>query len=340
MDRIYGKEIDILQLKKPVISDLKLHLKKIKKIVTYLSDNEQPISQNFCYICGECKVNEIVTIHGFSYVECAYCGHVYLTQRYSEEAIHRFYSNNRYYSEVTYANTDTCFYRLNNVTTPKVEFAEKYLNLTQGTWLDVGSGVGDIIAVLRKKGWSAYGLELSDFSVEFAKNVFQIQLFQKTLCEFFYENDDFVEFFDVVSFIGLLEHVVDPIAHLNLAYSSLKKEGYIFIQVPNADSLASMIQTVFPENVFRHMSPIEHIMVFTENSLLEALKRTGFKPLVLWYHGLDIYELLNNLVMINEQIMGSKFYNQFIENLNELQLVFDKKGKSDRIICIAQKIDK
>ncbi|MFA4826210.1 MAG: class I SAM-dependent methyltransferase [Methanoregula sp.] len=337
MEYVYGKEIDIFQLKKPVLNNIREHLEKTKKITDFLSDNEIPVEQRECYICGNKESRLVVNIHGFPYVECTNCSHVYTNKRYSEESIRRFYQKNAYWSEITYANKETCFYRRDHVALPKVEFAEKHLGISRGKWIDVGSGIGDLVSVLLSRGWSAYGLELSESSVNFAKDTFNVFLMNQTLQEFIAVHSENSEKMDVVSFIGLLEHVINPLNHLSMAHSLLKSGGAVMIQVPNAHSVASMTQSLFPENVFRHMSPSEHIMLFTEKSLITALEKTGFTPVVIWYHGLDIYELLNNLILVNPRVQDSELYRAFIDNINELQLIFDKKGQSDRIICIAIK---
>jgi 2-polyprenyl-3-methyl-5-hydroxy-6-metoxy-1,4-benzoquinol methylase len=338
VNRVYGKELDVEQFKKPVLNDVSGHLEKIKAIVGYLAKNETPVAQNECYICGDSRQDHLCDIHGFEYVTCSNCGHVYTSQRYSDDAILRFYESNEYWAKVTYANKETCYCRRDSVALPKVQFVEKYLAQGCGTWVDVGSGIGDMISVVKEKGWDAIGLELSETSVAFAKEVFGIELLRKTLQDFSKENPQLNRRCRVVSLIGVLEHVVNPLDLLRESFRLLSDDGIVVIQVPNADSFTTMVQSVYPENVFRHMSPIEHIMVFTENSLNTALGLTGFEPLAYWYHGLDFYELLSNMMLSNPRIHGSPMYRTLISHLNALQQVMDDHELSDRIICVARKI--
>ncbi|EKP04868.1 methionine biosynthesis protein MetW-like protein [Leptospira kirschneri str. 2008720114] len=334
----HGKSIDIAKFKKPVLSDVKGHLNKIATIVDYLSNNENAIEQKECYICGGSEREKFAEIHGFTYMTCLGCSHVYTSTRYSDDAIIRFYKKNSYWSEVTYANKETCYYRRDNVAKPKVNFLEQYIDeRSSGVWLDIGSGIGDLVSVVKEKGYEAIGLELSDVSVKFAKDVFGIDLIQNTIEEFIQTNNDKKGKIKVVSMIGLLEHVVAPIEVLKNVNSLLIKDGIVMIQVPNANSLASLVQQVFPDNVFRHMSPIEHIMLFKERSLNKALELTGFQPISYWFHGLDIYELITNLILLNDHVNGSPLYKALIENMNQLQAVIDEVELSDRIICIAKK---
>ena len=336
-ERIHGKPIDIAQFKKPVLSDIGGHLNKIHSIVAYLAENERSIEHSSCYICASTRRESLAEIHGFEYVTCEDCGHVYTTRRYTDEAIRRFYETNTYWAEVTYANKSTCHYRRDNVARPKVEFAERYCAGSRGTWLDVGSGIGDMVSVAQENGWKATGLELSETSVAFAKEIFNVELLRQTMEEYRDHHPELAGTVDVVSLIGVLEHVVDPVGLLRQANQMLKPGGMVMIQVPNARSMATMVQETFTQNVFRHMSPIEHIMVFTESSLNRAMTNGGFEPLAYWYHGLDFYELLTNLVLANPRVQGSRLYTALMENLNELQQVIDYQELSDRIIVCARK---
>ena len=337
VDRIHGKPIDISKFKKPVLDDIGSHLAKICNIVDYLANNEVSIEQAQCYVCGTESREPLIIIHGFQYVTCSACEHVYTSRRYSDDSIRRFYESNAYWAEVTYANKETCYYRRDNVALPKVEFVERYLGEKFGTWIDVGSGIGDMVSVAQTKGYRAVGLELSTTSVDFARQVFGLQLVRSTIGEYLADHPEVIGTASVVSMIGVLEHVVSPISLLNDAQRTLRAGGVAMIQVPNAKSLASMVQACFPENVFRHMSPIEHIMLFTESSLTTALKLTGFEPVAYWYHGLDIYELMTNLVMANSRVQDSMLFKTLLESMNDIQQVIDNREQSDRIICIAKK---
>jgi 2-polyprenyl-3-methyl-5-hydroxy-6-metoxy-1,4-benzoquinol methylase len=335
MNILHGKEIDIRSLKKPVLSDLVGHLAEIQNIVNSLKENETEIRQDKCYICGNQARRKRLEAYGFTYFECNECSLYYTGTRFSDAAIERFYENNEYWSKITYGSEETYRYRRDFVAKPKVEFVERYKEIGSGSWLDVGAGIGDLISVVQEKGGCGVGLELSRASVEFGKKMFGVSLIRQTLERFVKNAEE--KSFDVISFIGLLEHVTDPISYLNIAHSLLKQDGCVLIQVPNAESVATQVQGVFPENIFRHMSPIEHIMVFTRRSLFTALKLTGFEPIALWYHGLDIYELLNSLTLVNERMSGSPLEETFIEHNNELQQVIDDLELSDRLICLARK---
>jgi len=336
----YGKKIDLSKLKINVFSSLNEHLEKIQQITHYLEKNQIPVEQNECYICGSNQITPFSSVYNFSYVECNVCSHVYTTKRYTEEAIQNFYQTNEYYSKTTYASKQSCYYRRENVAKPKFDFLETFINKNDDDkkrLLDVGAGIGDFVSVALEKGWQATGLEISLHSVKFAKEFFGVDLKQQILEKFYTNNCNNLNNFNAISFIGVLEHVVNPINHLKIAHNLLKESGVLLIQVPNSNSLTTFLQSVFPENVFRHMNPIEHIMLFSKLSIEKALDRTGFYPIAYWWHGMDIYELLNNLVLINKKVHGSRFQKAIMKNMNDLQFTLDQSELSDRIICVARK---
>lgn len=338
MEKVFGKEVDILKLKGNVLKDTKKQVDEILKIANHFHQNYTPVMQDNCYVCSGTESTDFAEVHGFTYVTCKDCGHLRTCTRYSDDAIKEFYKINEYYSKTIHESKESVYYRRDNVAKPKVEFLERYVDTQtpKGVWLDVGAGIGDLLSVVSEKGWTPVGLELNTSSIDLAKEYFSIDLLAKTLEQLPAEYEE--QKVDVVSFMGLLEHTVNPLDLLRIARKILKPGGLVLIQVPSADSLACMIQSVYPENVFRQMSPVEHIMLFSQKSLVRSVEMTGFEPLAMWFHGLDVYELLNNLVLTNERVKNSPFFHAMIENMNELQLTFDKKELSDRMICVARAI--
>lgn len=337
MEIKYGKPIDLRKLKKTVLSDLHSHLTKIKQIVEFLKTSKKSIPQKSCYICGESSSKEIAQIYGFSYLKCLTCNHFYTSFRYSEEDIQEFYKTNSYWSQITYANKETCLYRREDVAKPKFEYIQSFKK-EKGLWIDIGSGIGDLLSVASENNWKVMGLELSDTSRKFCQDFFGIELLPFDFKEFCHHYENLTGQIDVISILGVLEHLIDPMTTLFQVRKMLKKGGLIAVQVPNGNSLTSMLQALYPHNVFRHMSPCEHFMLFSKQSLLKALESTGFEAKGMWFHGMDFYEWLNHMILSNEKVLNSDFYTHLYDNMNELQYVLDRQELSDRIICVAQAV--
>ena len=171
--------------------------------------------------------------------------------------------------------------------------------------MDIGCGVGDLLYVAQQNNFrNVVGLELSNSSREFSKEHYGLDLISSTIHDYASSNEQ--NNFDVISLIGLLEHVTDPDSTLKSAISLSHPETFFLIQVPNWDSLATKLQCFFPNNVYRHASPLEHIQLFTEQSINTLLANNGLEINSIWWHGLDIHQLLIELEFLSDGFMESE----------------------------------
>ena len=97
-----------------------------------------------------------------------------------------------------------------------------------GAICDVGCGTGEFHGILQWPG-KVYGMEISDVArisaigrgIDFSKDISNTE-----------------NFFDVVIFRGVIQHLPQPFEYLNYAFRSLKPGGYVvFLMTPNADSI-------------------------------------------------------------------------------------------------------
>ncbi len=80
--------------------------------------------------------------------------------------------------------------------------------------------------------------------------------------------------FNIITLNKVLEHVKNPIKFLNKAKKFLKKEGYIYLEVPDIDKAKKISKN-------REEFTIEHIHGFTKHSILTLLKNCNLKVLEL-----------------------------------------------------------
>ena len=110
----------------------------------------------------------------------------------------------------------------------------------------------------------------------------------------------------------------------------LAPKGMIIIQGPNFYSLSTTIQKSFSDSVIRHLDPLSHIQIFTENSLSWLLLKFRLTPRAVWYFGMDIYELFTQLSNLNCDVIPK--LNSAITNI---QKMVDLGKISDSIIIAA-----
>jgi len=154
---------------------------------------------------------------------------------------------------------------------------EKYAK--KGKILDVGCGKGEFLNISKKKGWEAYGLEPSVNLAKFGLEKYGLNVVSTPLKDAGYPD----RFFDVVVLNMVLEHVDDPKEFLSEIKRVLKKDGLLFIEVPNMDSLMLKMATIYFRLQGKEWSPLLsplhhpfHCYGYNASSLGYLLNNQGF----------------------------------------------------------------
>lgn len=134
-----------------------------------------------------------------------------------------------------------------------------------GRLLDIGCGKAFDIVELKKKGWDAYGVEITPCVLEIARSKLgQDKIFDKKLSECNLEEN----YFDVITMWHVFEHVDDPRSLLGEVYSLLQPGGMVVIESPN---LNWFLCRLFKDTYASLFVP-QHILYWSEDSLKKALK--------------------------------------------------------------------
>ena len=136
--------------------------------------------------------------------------------------------------------------------------------------LDLGCGCGEFLYLLKILGFKmVVGVDLSPEQVTFAKN-FNDNVVLGDVKSFLRSN---VNKFDLITAFDILEHFGkdELVEVMDLIYLSLKPNGQLIVQVPNAESPWS--------NKIRY-GDLTHELCFDTNSLDALLKICGFKNAV------------------------------------------------------------
>lgn len=295
MDLYLGKKTDLLGLKKDIVESIK------EKLEYYSESRKKLYASNTEYV-DRCMVTgistedaeEVADIYGAKYVQTPDTGHVYVKNRPSNKAINDFYLNDVTYA-ATYTNKASAERRLNSIAVPwrdwMIEVYEKQYGRKPERILDVGSGAGHFVEACRRAGMQADGVELSESSREFAREIWGFELDGSD----FTKVTDKYKGYDIVTFWGLLEHTPNPSNILSAAMDvvgSSENGGMVISKLPRWNALSSASQRLNPETIIRHIDPMGHIQLFSDASAAELYYRCGFKPTAAWYYGMDVYETL------------------------------------------------
>jgi 2-polyprenyl-3-methyl-5-hydroxy-6-metoxy-1,4-benzoquinol methylase len=141
-------------------------------------------------------------------------------------------------------------------------------NLFKTKVLDVGSGLCVFLGELKKQGPEIHCIDPDELSTQHAiDTVGVISAHTGTL-------DDYKTNikFDLITFNKVLEHIKNPVEALIRSKSFLKKDGIIYLELPNAKGAKDTNDFVNREEFF-----IEHHYIFTKDSLRYLIKKAGYK---------------------------------------------------------------
>ena len=126
--------------------------------------------------------------------------------------------------------------------------------------LDVGSGLGVFPYKMQAAGWDCTALDPDMRSVKHAREVVGV----KAIHGDFMEIQDIGQF-DAITFNKVLEHVENPINMLAKSLVHLRRDGFVYVEVPDGES--AVIEGEEREEFFIDHP---HIFSFTSLSLLST----------------------------------------------------------------------
>lgn len=194
-----------------------------------------------CPVCNSREMKEImlikdfsVTGESFSVFGCGHCGLVFTQDIPAPNEITPYYKSEQYVSHTdTNRGVINRLYHLVRKFTlrRKKNLILKTVGLPKGSILDVGSGTGGFLNVMRGSGWDITGIEQDATALENAWQLHGIKSFAPEKLFLFPS-----ESFDAITLWHVLEHVHDLEKEMHEFLRVLKKNGRLFIAVPNHTS--------------------------------------------------------------------------------------------------------
>lgn len=181
----------------------------------------------------------------------------------------KYYTNNQKYTDFLATQSNVDFQKY-------ADFVFKYAK-KKDTFLDVGCGTGIVLKMVKAKGITPYGVEVSKTSVNACKK-------SKLNCEFydgkklpFKDNS-----FNIVGSYNVLEHTEEPAKYLDEKLRVLKKDGYLIISCPNFLSITNgfhshtrgAVQKV--KNTFSTLFKLTNTKVNFQH--MQTIDREDFQP--------------------------------------------------------------
>jgi 2-polyprenyl-3-methyl-5-hydroxy-6-metoxy-1,4-benzoquinol methylase len=238
-----------------------------------------------CKICGSDGLRSLYTSaqDGLPVVRCERCGLVFVGRGFSNEAQRAFYGNAEDTRE--FAEAEQSLPEVAERHREWLDQIQTYLPAVSSgrkpRLLDIGAGAGDFLAVARDRGFDVHGIEVSAPAARLAREWHGIEVAVGNV------KDDLRDgYFDVVTLIGTLEHVVDPAALLRGAGRLVAPGGLLFIYTPIwgiYDRAGSLVARITGGRLSR---PIDrrvnraHLQIFSAETLSRALDDLGMDTLL------------------------------------------------------------
>jgi 2-polyprenyl-3-methyl-5-hydroxy-6-metoxy-1,4-benzoquinol methylase len=280
-----------------------------------------------CPICGSNDGAKIHEVFKFSIIRCV-CKFMYSFPRPMKEEQDNFYqygkSNDLWHQilEKTYNKRKKNF--IQNI----IPLVGKFL-IDKTTLVDIGCGRGTWLDALH----DSFG-KLKLFGIE--PNADDCMKEKYNIISALIEDlDGFQNKFDVCSMMSLVEHIHNPRKVFEKCYEILKKDGIVFLTVPNMmgfDSLALDIGK-------RNWEIPQHINFFDTESILRLVELSGFDIIECETFGrLDV-----DIVRKTGQDMKNEFLNDLLNDRgkektrSEFQKFLTNNRLSGQIYVVAQK---
>ncbi len=262
-------------------------------MISTSNENNGYVIYTKCDLCGNYNLERLIW-RPYRYkgevlyhVKCRRCGLIFTNPRPTTKANIEIY--NKDYSESKYifgVNGGIASNEEERRNTAKgiLRLIKKYKN--NGRILDVGCSAGYFLDEARNEGFIPYGVELSEYTGNIAKNKFNLEIHIGEIFDSPFQND----FFDVIHLGEILEHV-PPSNFLNKCYELLKPRGIIIITCPSISSIYTYFMIYLTEiyywitgtknkidNEKFRMTAI-HIFEYTPRTLQKLLDKCNFKML-------------------------------------------------------------
>jgi SAM-dependent methyltransferase len=235
-----------------------------------------------CVLCGSSGAHALfkgtdrlyrTTTREFAVVRCEQCGLMRLDPQPAPEELGLYYPRNYWFAPDRGAagRLEEAYRRL--VLRDHVRFVERALRASRarGPLLDVGSGGGLFLAMMRQRGHRAAGL---DFSREAAAIAWKLQG-APAVCGRLEQAPFGAGRFAAIAMFHVLEHLPDPRAYLAAARGLLAPDGRLIVQVPNA----ACWQFRILRSRWTGVDVPRHLFDFRDRDLEKLLEACGFEVL-------------------------------------------------------------
>ncbi|MBD0367951.1 MAG: class I SAM-dependent methyltransferase [Flavisolibacter sp.] len=231
-----------------------------------------------CPVCFSKNIEPVLTAkdytvsgEAFQIWQCTACTLRFTQDVPDEKEIGKYYKSEDYisHSDTRKGAINKLYQKVRNYTLQqKKKLIVQYTGLAKGNILDIGAGTGVFLYTMKRACWEVKGIEPDTDARQIALRSFQLELMTpdrlQDLC-----NDSF----DAITLWHVLEHVHPLQQYMEAIKNLLRKNGNLFIAVPNYQSFDAASY----QNYWAAYDVPRHLYHFTPQAMEVLLQQHGLK---------------------------------------------------------------
>jgi 2-polyprenyl-3-methyl-5-hydroxy-6-metoxy-1,4-benzoquinol methylase len=221
-----------------------------------------------CPTCDSTEQSDLFQKAGYSLVTCDLCGLVFVGNLPTDEELTKLYDTETYHAQEMGDEPSM----LDGRATVNADLLTRH-HTRPGRVLDVGCSAGHFLRVMKDRGWSTAGVELSTRSAEVARSR-GLDVVTGTLDDAPWPDASF----DALTLWDVIEHLVFPGPVLDRAFQLLKPGGLLVMATPAIDGLYPQVslRAVKVTQWWGHPEPPYHLQQYSKASITDLCTRHGF----------------------------------------------------------------
>ncbi len=297
-----------------------------------------------CPVCHETGALLAGQIEEVEYRQCGLCSHLFCGISPSPRFLDAYYQSDNSAQRMTYLeiSPEIKSDRQSQISSEKAVFISEVVrrntpdfNNRAPLWVDVGSGVGELLLAAKALGYEVHGFEPDEAQAEesMGRGIPTTSTFITPMAPI----PEVATRADVISLLNLLEHTVLPSEFLSHLTGGSRTGSFLALEVPRHPSLSSVIQLsgFYPSH--RHIYPPEHLQIFSETSITKLLVSCSYELRGIWVFGSDALEVFAGVRDSFGE--GGRFDDPMVrQNVDKFQQSVDVFGLSDNMLLVAQKV--
>ena len=288
----------------------------------------------YCILCKHPKLTlvspQVRDSKNHKVMKCKKCGHVQLNPVPSQKEDDRFYDENLQDKNVNDVGTiDRAYNKMIEDTIRRIDVIKK-ITPKKGKILEIGSGHGFFLEMMKKEGFDMTGIDISKEKRRIAKKVTKVKVLDVNINE---ENLNLGPF-DAIVLFHVLEHIADPVMFLKNIKKILKPKGVVVVEVPNCNDFQLDLNKPYRNFYWQRA----HIHYYTPNILKWIFKVSGLSRMkIIGTHRYSV-ENMFSWKITNKPQMDEPVYNlpkeyEWIEKPYKHYL--EKTLKCDTMVVVA-----